>query len=108
MQNNKLQNLLEVLKDQATEDFLENESIIEAIKQAETEPEKTYYLLGEDATNEYHENGIKGVLKEIKKNDLGYGCFCFFEGITHSTEFAEALNGWYDYAIITEEEYNQL
>ena len=68
--------------------------------------EKTHYLIGGDATREYNDNGIKGVLKEHETDQLSLSVFCFIEGETKSYELAEALNGWDDYAIITEEEFN--
>jgi hypothetical protein len=84
------------------------DSAIEGYIETITNPEKTYYLLGEDATNEYNENGIEGVVSEYEDNNLSYSSFCFIEGITRSSELADAMNGWNDYAIITEEEFKKL
>lgn len=81
-------------------------AFIENSKPKETE--KTYYLIGGDATREYNENGIKGVVTEYESDELTISVFCFIEGKTRSHELAEALDGWDDYVIITEEEFNQL
>lgn len=70
------------------------------------EVKKTYYLIGSDATKEYYENGIEGVLNDYEANELSFSTFCFIEGETRSSELAQALSGYDDYAIITEEEYN--
>lgn len=70
--------------------------------------ETTYYLFGKDAVMEYDENGIDGVISESENNNISFSLFCFVEGKTRSAELAEAMQGWDDYAIITEEEYNQL
>lgn len=70
--------------------------------------EKTYYLMGEDAVREYNDNGIEGVVKEYEADELTISVFCFIEGETRSYELADALNGWNDYVIITEEEFNQI
>jgi hypothetical protein len=74
-------------------------------KLEETEPEKTYYLFGEDAVREYHNNGVENI-----KSDgcIGFGTLVFIEGVTKSTELVDAMNGWMDYAIITEEEFEKL
>lgn len=70
--------------------------------------EKTFYLFGNDAVNEFNENGIEGLIDEIENNNLGYAVFEFIEGKTRSSELMEAADGWGDYLILTEEEYNQL
>jgi hypothetical protein len=80
----------------------------ERISEPVTEPEKTYYLLGEDATNEYFENGIEGVIEESENNNISFATFVFIETVTRSAELAEAMDGWWNYAIITEEEFNKL
>ena len=85
-------------------DLSEVDDIIEPI----LNDEKTYYLIGGDATREYNENGIEGVVKEYESDELTISVFCFIEGKTRSHELADALNGWDDYVIITEEEFNQI
>lgn len=71
-------------------------------------PEKTYYLLGEDAEREYNENGIEGVLSEYENNELIFETFSFTEGVTKSAELANQMIGWHGYVIIAEEEYLKL
>ena len=83
-------------------DLTEIDEIIEPI----FNDEKTFYLIGGDATREYNDNGIEGVVNESEANELTVSTFCFIEGKTRSSELAEALNGWDDYVIITEEEFN--
>jgi hypothetical protein len=77
-----------------------------AEKLEENEPEKTYYLFGEEPVKKYFDDGFESFFKRV--DDYGFETFCFIEGITKSTEFAEAIGGWMDYAVITEEEFNQL
>lgn len=73
-----------------------------------TEEEKTFYLIGSDASREYNENGIKAVINRSESNEITFSSFCFIESETTSSELAKALNGWDDYVIITEDEFNQL
>lgn len=86
--------------EEAIKGFLENSK--------PKEIEKTFYLIGGDATREYDDNGIEGVVKEYEADELTISVFCFIEGETRSHELADALNGWDDYVIITEEEFNQI
>lgn len=72
------------------------------------EIEKTFYLLGSEAVRELNENGIDSVVEEYEANELSFATFCFVEGETKSHELAEAMDGWNDFAIISEEEYNKL
>lgn len=89
---------LSSIYEKAIEGFLENSKAKEV--------KKIYYLIGSDATKEYYENGIEGVLNDYEANELSFSTFCFIEGETRSSELAQALSGYDDYAIITEEEYN--
>jgi len=70
--------------------------------------EKTFYLFGEDAVKEYNENGINAVVQEFEDNNLSYQTFVFIEGETKSHQLAEAMQGWNDYVIISENEFKQL
>lgn len=86
--------------------YVFEEAIKEFIK-SQKEPEKTFYLLGYDVVNALNEEGIKAVIELIEANE-SYATFIFIEGVTKSGEFADALNGWEKYAILTEEEFNKL
>ena len=85
--------------------FIESIEVGKIIDLKPKEVEKTYYLIGGDATTEYNENGIEGVAKEYEADELTISVFCFIEGETKSHELAEALEGWDDYVIISEEEF---
>ncbi len=84
--------------------LMELDTIIEPI----LNNEKTYYLFGDDAVREYDDNGIDGVCAESEANEITVTTFVFIEGVTRSADFADAINGWNRYAILTEEEYNKL
>lgn len=113
LRNNDLIKAIEQGEEDLTEDLKDSNSYIfeEAIKgfiNESKEIEKTYYLIGGDATAEYNDNGIDGVLTEYEANELTVSLFCFIEGETRSHELADALSGWNDYVIITEEEFLKL
>lgn len=88
--------------------FIESVELGEIVDLKHKEAEKTYYLIGGDATREYNDNGIEGVVREYEADELTISVFCFIEGETRSYELADALNGWDDYVIITEEEFKQI
>lgn len=69
--------------------------------------EKTYYLFGEDAVNAY-DNGIDELIEEVTQNDIAFATFEFIEGETQSADLMYEFNGWMDYSIMTEEDYNKL
>jgi len=70
--------------------------------------EKTYYLFGQDAVKIYDNEGIEGLKEASESNEISINTFVFIEGETRSGDFAEAFFGWLEYAILTEEEFNQL
>jgi hypothetical protein len=67
--------------------------------------EKTHYLFGEEVTNAYLTEGLEALLKLIK-SDVAYATFTVIEGKTKSIELMKEAFGWYEYTVITEEEYN--
>lgn len=67
-----------------------------------------YYLFGEDAVEEYNENGIDGVVKRYEADTLTYSMFKFQNGVTHPAELLYEFSGWGDYMLISEEEFNKL
>ena len=78
---------------------------------------KTYYLFGETAIDCYHEYtdndgntlaGIDAVIQANDENECNFTTFCFVEGVTTPTMLLESYDGWDDYLIITEEEFNKL
>jgi|GEM_PF-2614800 len=79
---------------------------IESINVAQIE-EKTYYLFGEDVVRALSENGIEAVIELIEDNEV-YSTLVFIEGVTKSVELANEIQGYNDYAIISEEEYNKI
>lgn len=81
----------------------QHEVRVVATGEIEKKPELTHYLFGEDAINEWQENGATEELL-----DIGFGLFVFEEGVTPSWKLAEAQDGWLEYAIITKEEYDEI
>ena len=71
------------------------------------EGKKTYYLFGEDAVNAY-DKGINELVEEVTEKDIAFATFVFTEGETKSADLMYEFNGWMDYAIMTEEDYNKL
>lgn len=67
-----------------------------------------YFLFGNDACQEYDENGIDGVLERYENNDLDFETFKFVEGETSVIQLLSNFDGWGAYNVITEEEYNKL
>lgn len=68
---------------------------------------KTYFLFGKDASDEYEENGVDGVLSQFNKNTFTYEVFQFTEGDLPQTLFA-AYEGWEAWRIITKVEFDKL
>lgn len=83
------------------------EEAIKGFLESQKPPTKTFYLFGEDVVRSLNDEGFDSALELIEANE-SYGTFIFIEGETKSHELAEAIQGWNDYAIITEEEYNKL
>lgn len=84
------------------------ESCKDEIESIETKPKNTYYLFGEDAVKEFETNGIDALIELSEKQKLSYGTFLFKEGVTLSHELADAMDGWNNFTIITEDEFNKL
>ena len=69
----------------------------------------TYYLFGEDACQELLNGGQKSLIKLVKDNyEIMYATFEFIEGVTQPMELLEVADGWFEWAEISEELYNQL
>jgi len=70
---------------------------------------KTYYLFGSKAVRILMDKGLQA-LKESIENEIynEYAIFEFIEGETKSADIMYAFNGWGDYAIIQENQYNEL
>lgn len=66
--------------------------------------ESTFYLFGGLASDLYHEGGVEALLLSGES----YGLFQFVEGQTRSRDLAEAIVGWDEYVVISEEEYLRL
>ena len=71
------------------------------------EPEVIHMIFGEDATGIYHTGGIDDLVKELN-DGISCGLFKIIEGETTAGQILEAMNGWFDYAEITEEEFNRI
>lgn len=67
---------------------------------------KTYYIFGEEIVNEYNDEGIEGVIKNLP--ELGFGIFKFVEGKTKSIHLALAMDGWMEFTTIKKKEYNKI
>lgn len=66
--------------------------------------ENTFYLFGQDAVRAYDNGGVKAVLESGEM----FASFWFIEGQTKSWELLEAVDGWYDYTVISKDEYFDL
>jgi len=66
-----------------------------------------YLLLGEEACDEYEENGIDGVVKRYEDNDLMYGHLQIREG-DNLFSILNEIDGYNDWRVIKFEEYNKL
>jgi hypothetical protein len=68
---------------------------------------KTYILLGEDAVSEYEENGADGVIEEYEADEIGYEVKVLDDSMSVA-EILYASQGFYDYLIITKEDFYKL
>jgi hypothetical protein len=76
-------------------------------KQVAEKP-KAYFLFGSDAVSEFEENGVDGVLSSYEDNELGYNTYTWVQGESTPQDLLYAFSGMYDFATITEEEFNKL
>lgn len=70
--------------------------------------DKTFYLFGSDACRTYRQEGFGQLKAVIETEDLGYSIFCFEQNLTSSASLLDAYDGWGDYEVLTEEEYDEL
>jgi hypothetical protein len=79
--------------------------------------DKTYYLFGQSASvcyDEYEDkegnilHGTEAVIQAEEDGECTYETFCFIDGVTTPTMLLESYQGWSEYTIITEEEFNKL
>lgn len=70
----------------------------------------TYYLFGEVACRTYANGGADAVIERYENDEFDerWETFEFIEGETQSIDLMYAYNGFYDYVIITKEEYDKL
>jgi hypothetical protein len=73
-------------------------------------PKITYFIFGTEWVNDYQKHGIAELIKNHYEDGVltGGASFEFINGETDIIEFAEAKDGWMDYATITKEEFDQL
>lgn len=80
-------------------------AIVEYMKlKQDKEQESTYYLFGVEQCNAYME-GIDVLLSWAEKNFDNIITFEFIEGVTPSWELAEAMYGWNEYAVLSDEDF---
>jgi hypothetical protein len=63
-----------------------------------------YFLFGRDAVILLEERGIEA----FEDSTFAYGIFKWTECKTDPVELLSAFDGWQDYAVITEDEYEYL
>jgi len=68
--------------------------------------ESTYYLFGEEACQKVLNEDLKSLIND--KSGITYATFEFIEGVTKSRELLEIADGWYEWTIITKEDYERL
>lgn len=68
----------------------------------------TYYLFGTDAGKEYSENCFQDFYAKCEEFEFGFALFAFIEGETESVKLMEAFDGWGDYTIINQDEFELL
>jgi hypothetical protein len=66
-----------------------------------------YYLFGYNQVSHYMEDGIEKVVNEIEKCIFD-GEFHLFNKVEEVTKVISNFEGWRDYTIISEEDYNKL
>ena len=66
---------------------------------------KVYFLFGEEICAIYYDSGIEAVIAAITEG-LNFSLYVW-DHIT-PIDLLESYDGWYDYAVITMEEYNRL
>ena len=70
---------------------------------------KTYFLLGQNATDAFIEGGMTELRKAYNKGWCDEPRLIVFEeGVTNIADFAEAVCGEQGYCVLTEEEYNKI
>lgn len=70
-----------------------------------------YFLFGKEATTIYLEDckdGIEPLIEAINDDNISYDIFEFIEGETSPVNLLMKYQGWDDYVVITNEEFNQL
>jgi hypothetical protein len=71
---------------------------------------KTWYILfGEEAVSMAERNATAEEIRQAYEDgDILYETFKFEDGVSNIGELLSSFMGWYDYAFISEEEYNIL
>lgn len=71
---------------------------------------KTYYILfGEEAVSMAEKNATATEIRQAYEDgDIMYDTFKFEEGVSSIGELLSSFMGWYDYAFVSEQEYNIL
>lgn len=67
-----------------------------------------YFLFGSDAVREFEENGVDSVVSLYEDNELGYETYTWVQGESTPQDLLYAFSGMWDFATITEEEFNKL
>jgi hypothetical protein len=68
-----------------------------------------YILFGEEAVSMAEKNATATEIREAyESGDILYDTLKFEKGVTEVADVLSAFMGWYDYAFVSEEEYNIL
>jgi len=84
-----------------------NEELLMKIEKEQPPKEPMYFLFGEEACNNYTYEGMSFLMEEIKIGVIGWAVFKY-EDFSNPIPLMEAFDGWVEYLIITEEEYNKI
>jgi len=71
-------------------------------------PEPVYVLFGIDAVTEFENEGLKGLAKAIRKNEVSTFELQEFQANASPVEVLYATDGWNGYAILTKKEFQKL
>lgn len=69
---------------------------------------KTYFLLGEEASDAFFNGGMRGLRTAYNSGEFEPILVMFEDGKSDIVTFAEAICNAQDYCVITEEEYKKI
>ena len=67
---------------------------------------KTYFLFGSGIIDAYNDGGMRAACK-YARNEWDWSVFCFEHGTTMPFELLDAYDGYLEWILIDEKEYNK-